>query len=208
MDIKKSKFYETLRSAWMKSAQKKDQKLGVDFSTWESNEQIGIDASKGNQYQPSTDGLKSVLNRLPIQPSDSIVDIGCGKGKAMHIMSQFPFAQIDGIELSDHLCKIASANFKKLGIEQCNVIKANASVFDDYDKYNYFYVFNSFPEQVFEKMLGHIIASISRKPRKVFFIYLNPVCHDLLEKSKVFQLIFTKKSVIKWFQYNCYSNEV
>lgn len=208
MNLKESLPYKMLCSIWVKFEQRKDRKLGVDFSTWESNEQIGINPSCGNQYQPSTNGLTSILKKLPIGKSDAIIDIGCGKGKAMYIMSKFPFAKIDGIDLSDRLCEIASGNLKCVGCDKSKVIQADAATFREYDRYNYFYVFNSFPATVFEKMLSHILDSISRKPRKVFFIYLNPECHDLLEKSEKFYLMFSKKSFIQWFQYNCYTNEL
>ena len=40
----------------------------------------------------------------------TFVDLGCGKGRALLIAAQFPFAQILGVELSPDLCAIASAN--------------------------------------------------------------------------------------------------
>ena len=206
--IKKSKVYGVLRSLWMKRGKKEDERLGVDFSLWEEPEQAGFDPVRGNRYQPSTDGLRKVLERLPVKKDDAIIDIGCGKGQAMYLMSAFPFRQIDGIDLSAELCRKAYENFAVLGLEHCRVLRKDAATFEHYDGYNYFYVFNSFPAAVFRKMLNHILCSIARKPRKVYFIYLNPVCRELLTETGVFHLLFRRRHPVRWFRYECYTNEV
>ena len=66
-----------------------------DFSTWVIPKEIAENEEKGNKYQPSTDSLKKVLKKLKITQEDSIIDIGCGKGKALYIMSKFPFDKIE-----------------------------------------------------------------------------------------------------------------
>lgn len=200
--LKQTKLYRTLCNLWVKKACAEDRKLGVDFAAWEEKPA----PLHGNKYQPSTDGLKEVLDKLPIKDTDVIVDIGCGKGKAMYLMSRFPFAYIDGIEFSKELCQTARENFKKLHLPQCTVIQADAAEFECYDDYNYFYIFNSFPRAVFRKMLNHILYSLAKNPRKIYFIYLNPVCHDMLIETGVFKLLFRKRHLIRWFQYYCYTN--
>lgn len=205
--VKKWKLYRVLCNMWIKRAKRSDQRLGVDFAEWKTNEESNIDPLRGNQYQPTTNGLIRVLEKLPVKNVDAIIDIGCGKGKAMYLMSKFPFAQIDGIDLSAALCNTARKNFEVLKLPQCRAIEADAAEFESYDDYNYFYIFNSFPHAVFEKMLNNILSSIAKKPRKVYFIYLNPVCHDMLISTGVFKLLLRKRSAIRWFQYHCYTNE-
>lgn len=58
---------------------------------------------------PST--LTRALERLP-EPlhNFSFVDLGCGKGRALLVASQFPFLQILGVELAADLVPIAEAN--------------------------------------------------------------------------------------------------
>ena len=55
-----------------------------------------------------------------------------------------------------------------------------------------FTCFNSFPAAVFRKMLNYILCSIARKPWKVYSIYLNPVCRELLTETGVFRLLFRR----------------
>lgn len=201
---KKSRLLKLLRSLWIWKDQRLDKKLGVDFSIWETNAKTGVEPLQGNQYQPSTNGLRKVLKKLPITEKDAIIDIGCGKGKAMYMLRQFPFFRVDGLELSGYLCGIATENLKTLKLEDSTVVNEDAACFQNYDAYNYFYMFNSFPQATFQAMLDQILLSQKRNPRKMTFIYLNPVCHNLL-LAQGFKLLFCKKSAIKWFEYRCYT---
>lgn len=88
---------------------------GCDFGTWVEQDEAGFTQDKGNRYQPSNGALRSVLAKQHITTEDRILDIGCGKGRAMAIMSKFPFAEVVGIEISESLEKIANQNLKKLG---------------------------------------------------------------------------------------------
>ena len=78
---------------WQGAAVKNDQLFrgNADFSSWMTQEEAGFVEGKGNQYQPSTDALIKVLKRFPISEKDAIIDVGCGKGKAMYLMERFPF---------------------------------------------------------------------------------------------------------------------
>ena len=173
---------------------------------------MNFDESHGNQYQPSTTAnLKRVLKRMSISKEDVILDIGCGKGRAMYIMSQFEFGKIRGYDLSKELTEIAEDNFKKLGInDRCSAMQADAETFEEYDEYNYFYYFNSVPREVFVKMIGHVQESIRRKPRKVTFIYMHPENEDYLIKNTDMKKFDREGSFISllvdWFDLACYSN--
>jgi len=198
--------YQMLCQIWQWAAIKNDHLFrgNADFSEWRSQKNAGFTETQGNQYQPSNDQLKKVLRKYSINENDAILDIGCGKGKAMYLMSFFPFGKIHGYDLSKELVQIANRNFEKLGLPQCQAFHANAMEFDDYDEYNYFYIFNSFPQSIFEIMMGHILESIQRNPRNVRFIYLNPVCHKYIEAHTPFHLVYKKRALIPWFTYHCY----
>ena len=65
-------------------------------------------------------------------------------------------------------------------------------------------MFNPFPREVFEAMMGHLLESIRRRPRTCRFIYLHPEYHEYFVKHTPFRLIYKKKSLISWFDYYCY----
>ena len=200
--------YNLLCKIWQFCDSIKDRlfRKNCDFSTWIIPKELEGNEEKGNKYQPSTDNLKKVLKKMNVSNKDSIIDIGCGKGKALYMMSKFPFRKISGFDLSEDLIKIAKNNMNKLGLKNVNVFVADASDYKDYDDYNFFYIFNAIPEKVFNMAIKNIKKSIDRKPRKCSFIYLNPVYDDAVKKIG-FKEFYNYKSIIRWFNYRCYTIE-
>lgn len=211
-NLKKSfrrKVYLWLCRIWQNRAKENDRRFrsDCDFSGWMSPEEAGFSEEVGNQYQPTTDKLVKVLRHFSIGEDDSILDIGCGKGKAMYLMSQLPFGKIRGYDISEKLVDIANENFDRLGTKQCHAVQGNALEYKDYDEFNYFFIFNSFPEEVFRVMIRHLMDSLYRHPRRCIFIYLHPVCHNYLIQNTPFRLVYKKRSFFRWFDYFCYENQ-
>lgn len=169
-----------------------------------SQEEAGFSSKSGNRYQPSNDALVKILKRFSITPVDSIIDLGCGKGKAMYLMSKFPFKEIKGYDLSKELVSIANENFEKLKIPQCRAVVSDATVYKEYDDFNYIYIFNSFPQEIFEIMMGNLLESLKHNPRVCRFIYLKLVCHDYIVDSTRFKLVYKKIGFPRWFDCYCY----
>ncbi|MDO4261464.1 MAG: class I SAM-dependent methyltransferase [Eubacteriales bacterium] len=202
------KIHDLLCDVWQRAAMKNDRRFrgNCDFSGWMSQEEAGFTEREGNKYQPASDKLVKVLEHFPVKVEDSILDIGCGKGKAMYLMSRLPFGTIRGYDLSGRLVDIANDNFHRLGVGQCHAFQANAMEFDGYDDFNYFFIFNSFPQEVFEVMMGRLVESLKRKPRKCVFIYLHPVCHQYIVTQTPFRLVYKKRALTRWYDYFCYEN--
>lgn len=179
---------------------------GCDFGRWVEPQEAGFTKEKGNRYQPSNGALRTVLAERRITSEDRILDVGCGKGRAMAIMGQFPFQEVVGIEISDALQQIANGNFERLGLKQCKAIVADAEAFTDYDRFNYIYLFNPLPPAVFEKAMQHLCDSLQRCPRHCTVIYLNPVCHDILISKTPFRHRKTYHSWSAWFEYRIYES--
>jgi len=169
------------------SFQKKDARFqlrmkcrGVDLS-FNSVEELGLNpllaSPHGNSGGPALDVM---LNCLTITPSDSILDLGCGKGGAMITLAGWPFARIDGIELSPKMVKIGQRNLRRLGCARGTIKLCDAAEFTDYDPYTFLYTFHAFNAPVTIRVLKNIQASLERLPRKLTLIYKNPVDHDLV----------------------------
>ena len=177
---------------------------GCDFGTWMDQEEAGFCQEQGNKYQPCNGALNRVIRDLKIRPQDRILDIGCGKGRAMAIMRRYPFEEVAGIDLSLKLVEIANLNFRRLGLDNCAACQADAAEYEDWDRFNYFYLFNSLPEPVFRRAMARLCASLRRHPRRCVLIYLNPVCHLFLTKQTPFRLVRTYASWCSWFEYRVY----
>lgn len=112
---------------------------------------------------------------LPLSPSDAILDIGCAKGSAMACMSEFPFARVEGIEISTELARICARNFQRLKRANVKVHNIDATKFMHFDEYQYFYFYNPFPVHVLKIVLTSITQQISPEA-EVIIIYNNPPC--------------------------------
>lgn len=186
-----------------------DKRKGLDFETVIPNSVLKLDASKVNRSSPSGNKyLKSVLSELDIKMTDSILDIGCGKGSAMRLMLNYNFARVDGIEISDIVSNIAANNFKLLKEIRSKVIREDATKFEGYSNYNYFYFYNPFPDIVMNEVIGKLKNIALEK--EITLIYNNPVCHQVVIKGDVFKEIanFTDKwgNGIKVYKSSSYKN--
>lgn len=169
-----------------------EKKYGVDFGGLIKNgRKLGIKKGEGNGYEPCYD-MTHLLSKLNITEEDSFLDIGCGKGWAMYKFSQFPFSKIVGIELNEELINIAKQNLSKLKPEDKRFVflHQNALDFNDYDDFNYIFMYNTFPLEVFTNFYNKLKQSIERKNRKVYFIYHNPQCRSILDNDTLFKKVY------------------
>jgi SAM-dependent methyltransferase len=149
-----------------------------------SVERLGLVRGRSTGHSNSGGpALDTVLKTLPIKNSDLVVDIGCGKGGAMITLSKYPFAHIDGLDISSEMIQIAEKNLRSLGISNSRLFRADASSFRDLDEYTYIYMFNPFCCEVMRNVIANIVASLDAHPRELTIIYSSPMCHDVLLSS-------------------------
>lgn len=160
----------------------------IDLTEAVSVEELRLNPELSQMYYASSPTLKKVLKRLKIRTSDKIIDMGCGKGRALYYMSKFPFQYIAGVEISPELADICEKNFCKLHIQNYKIYNLDASVFQEYDKFNFIYFYNPFNGEIFEKCMINIEESLLRIPRRITVIYHNPVFNDIVLKHK-FKLV-------------------
>lgn len=164
----------------------RDKCRGTDFYASVENGEQGVpDSESGSRYQASSPLYDCSLNAFLKQQHhkfDAIIDVGCGKGRMLEIFSHFDFSKVAGLEYSSELAEIARMNMQKLGLS-CEVFIEDATVFNAYDDYNYFYLFNPFPQPIMEKFVEKVKESIAQNPRKVTIIYTNPLCLSVFLES-------------------------
>ena len=89
-----------------------------------------------------------------------------------------------------------------LNISNIKVYNISATEIKDYKDYNFFYLYNPFPEIIMIKFIECLKKQISNK--KITIIYNNPVCHNVLIKNK---FVLIKKYPDMWGNgINVYSN--
>lgn len=168
-----------------------DRFRGLDFLSVIEPEEVGLDSKFVVHSSPSGDKyLKNLLTDLKIGSQDAIIDIGCGKGSAMRTMLEFPFAKVDGIELSDHIAAIARQNFKRLNAGRTTIFTGDATKFEGYDAYNLIYLYNPFPAIIMADVMKALFQSVQRSDRELVIIYNNATCNDLVVAGGIFEKMY------------------
>jgi SAM-dependent methyltransferase len=167
--------------------------LGIDLS-WVTVDQSGLSHERSHWHSDSGGPeLKRLLDVLPIDDSDAVIDLGCGKGGAMFTLARYPFSRVDGVEICEHFVRIAERNLARLKITNSCVFCADAADFLDLDPYSYIYMYNPFPRRVTEIVLNNIKNSILRRSRTITVIYKNPIFDCLLLECGFKKLVQTEQ---------------
>lgn len=132
--------------------------------------------------------LDAVLTALRVSPGTAVVDLGCGKGGALITLAQHPFGRVTGIDLSPELLRVAGQNIRKVGIDKVDLHCVDAVEFN-LDEYDYVYLYNPFPCNVVQAVMGNLVDSIRRRPRRVTIVYNTPRCHDTIVSNRGFEKI-------------------
>lgn len=121
-----------------------------------------------------------MMSRLPADLSDYVfVDFGSGKGRALMLAARCGFKRLIGIEFAAELHRAAERNVEALR-RRCprpapiELVNENAVRFPIPDEKCVFYLFNPFGDQVLAEVVSNIEGSYRRRPRKMFFLYVNP----------------------------------
>lgn len=124
--------------------------------------------------------VREALDSIPLQPDKFVfVDMGSGKGRALLVASEFPFAKIVGVELSRELHQIAEGNIKRYrsASQRCTsfVLRCmNAVEYDFAPEPLVLFLANPFGRDSITSVLARLEASLRGKPRETYVIYVNP----------------------------------
>jgi SAM-dependent methyltransferase len=126
----------------------------------------------------------------------SFVDIGCGKGRAVIIASEFAFQQAIGVELHASLAKIAETNiaiWKAAGRSICptQIVCQDATEFLFPEGACLLYLFNPFAAPVLKRLIERIEENFSQRTGVLDLIYFNPESETLLQAHSGFELLWT-----------------
>jgi hypothetical protein len=183
-----------------------DSRFGTDTSapTFERRQRTDV-----HFYVPTTASvIYEIFRRLHLPPFEwTFIDMGSGKGRALLVASEFPFAKIVGIELSQHLHRIAQANVARFRptSQKCTNFELkcmNALDYDYEDKPFVLFLFDPFGREILEKVVAKLEDSLNTGPREAYVVYLYPQFEDVIRSSSVLRHVATGGS--KWQPWNRY----
>jgi SAM-dependent methyltransferase len=123
--------------------------------------------------------LPRALRYLGVSDSDVFVEFGCGKGRVVHQAARWPFRRVIGVEISPGLAEIARAGIAaRRHQHRCRDVEIVVSDATEYrvpDDLTIGYLYRPFQGETFDAVLGAIVDSIDRHPRRVRLIYVYPL---------------------------------
>lgn len=171
-----------------------DYRLGVDTSGVVRLSALNIPSGNiehGHRYEPTpTNVCKRVLRHLLIDHSEYVfIDYGSGKGRMLLMASNYPFAQVIGVEFSQELHRIAQRNLNTCITRQQRCFDRR-SVWVDAAEYEppeanlVIYLHNSFDDVVLARVLERVKPLALSK--KIILIYLEAKHAAVVNASEAF----------------------
>lgn len=135
-------------------------------------------------------GVARVFRRLGVQPDDVLLDIGCGAGRVACFGARTRMKRVIGIELAPAFARLARQNAGSVRGRRAELViaEADATQFAVPDDVTIVFFFNPFQGEVMRAAIKLILESVDREPRRVRFVYGNPVEHSLLVELQRFRL--------------------
>lgn len=157
---------------------------------------VGNNTGHGTGCYPSHPKfLFEVLSSLNIDhPSHTFVDVGSGRGRVLLVASEFPFAEIIGVEFATELHEIACQNIQRYRskTQKCKDLKSfniDAIEFEFPPTPLVLYFFNPFRPPVFIPVLQRLQHSLDSHPRDVTLLYETPYHANLIEQHTALKCV-------------------
>ena len=185
--------FECVRSYVEERLEAFDARFGTDTAA----PFFGRDQKPATHFYTATTAslIYEILNSIPLQSNRfAFVDMGSGKGRALLVASEFPFAKIVGVELSHHLHHIAEENIKRYrpASQQCTAIQLHCMNVADYvygPEPPVLFLADPFGRETLGSVVANLEASLSARPREAFVVYIYPRFEDLLQSSRVLRKV-------------------
>jgi SAM-dependent methyltransferase len=131
----------------------------------------------GVRYEATNpDWFRQLLGELPIKYSEFVfIDFGSGKGRALMLASEYPFARVVGVEFSPQLVETARRNLERFQSDrQCcrafELVCADAVDFELPDQPAVLYFYNPFGEPVLRRVLENVRSSATASARPIYAV--------------------------------------
>jgi SAM-dependent methyltransferase len=126
----------------------------------------------------------------------SFVDLGCGKGRAVMMASEFSFRQALGVELHPGLAKIARSNLTRWKTAKRNlcpmqILCQEATEFIFPPGPCLLYLFNPFAAPVVKRLVERIEVEFAGRPGDLDLIYFNPESGEVFDTHPGFERLWS-----------------
>ena len=200
----------TLRQEWR--GEKKYNINTTSFSDLSRFKITGNQLTHATEYMPvNYFTIEHLFTHLPKQARQgSLLDIGCGKGRAMCVAASFGFQKVIGIDFAKEMIDAAEKNlaltkstYPSLDYQ---LLWADISTLEIGKEVQTVFLFNPFDEILLKTVVQKIETSLKSYPRELYVLYASPrhedvffaAGFDVLYRIKKFKflegIILTKKT--------------
>jgi len=159
-----------------------DRRHSVDSSKKMSLSELKIDSthlSEATWYEPvPTLCFRQIMQELLIDfEKYFFIDFGSGKGRALFLAADYPFARVIGIEFSPELHAVALQNITiyRNPRQKCHNIESICTDAVDYQLppvKSVLFFYSPFKAPVFVKVVDNIIRSLKEYPRSIYIVFI------------------------------------
>lgn len=158
----------------------------------------GLQSKENHHYQGASYYiLFKVFKLLPnLLKNKTLIDFGCGKGRALFVAEQCGFSKLVGVDIAKELIENANENKLVYNLKHqestISFLFEDATRFEISDDTEVCYFFNPFGEVVLQSVIDNLKHSLIQNPRTIYCIYLNPKHKHVFERNgfKTFQSIY------------------
>jgi SAM-dependent methyltransferase len=119
--------------------------------------------------------LQQLFRRLDVGPEDVFLDVGSGMGRVLLVAARHPFKRVIGVEQNVEMSEIARRNVersrRRLRCQDVELVAGDVLDWPIPDDLTLVYLYCPFPEQVLERFMERLLASVDSSPRDVRLIY-------------------------------------
>jgi SAM-dependent methyltransferase len=143
--------------------------------------------------------VRKCLDLIGIEPDMTFIDIGCGKGRALVVACEYPFARLIGVELSPLVVRVALRNFATLRrrderFSRASIMAGDASQPPFQPGCNVLFFYNPFVGEPVKALIASIRRHIEANANsKVWLICYNPVSFDEFDKCGLFTRFYAAR---------------
>jgi predicted RNA methylase len=178
-----------------------DKQYGVDTIGFLAANEITADKDLAPQIvcyagsQPSI--VRKALAALGPVQEYTLLDLGCGKGRATIVASEFPFRGVIGVELSPALAQAARANAASIARRfpsrpHITIAEANVLDFALPPGKIAIFAYHPFGAEIMAQVVRKLEAALAKDTTHVFFVYDNPVHSEALDSSPAFTRFYAQ----------------
>lgn len=118
----------------------------------------------------------------------TFVDLGSGKGRALMMAADYPFAAITGVEFAVELDAIARRNLATLGDPRVTCQLGDAEAFEFPQTDLVVFMNNPFDPPLVERIARSLEATVRANPRMVRVVYINPCASEVFTQAPWFHV--------------------